>query len=148
MNVILLKDVDKVGDKYEIVSVKPGFGRNYLIPQGVAVIANDTNKKKLEDILAKESAEIEKRLTEFQELAEKLKDKKLTIGAKTGTSGKIFGSITSLQIAQALQEQLEIVIERRMIKIPDEVRTLGEYTAVLDLHPDVDSKIDFEVVAE
>ena len=148
MNVILLKDVDKVGDKYEIVDVKPGYGRNYLIPQGVAVIANETNRSKLDDILAKERAEIEKRLSEFQELAESLKDKKLTIGAKTGTSGKIFGSITSLQIAQALQEQLEIEIERRMIKIPDDVRTLGEYTAVLELHPDVDSKIDFEVVAE
>ena len=148
MEIILLKDVDKVGDKYEVVTVKNGYGRNYLIPQKVGVIANATNLKKLEDLKAKEDAEIAARLSEFQELADQLKDKTLKIGAKSGTSGKIFGSITSAQIANALAEQLNIEVERRKVALPDDIKTLGTYTAVLNLHPEVDSKIDFEVVAE
>ncbi len=148
MEIILLKDVDKVGDKYEVVTVKNGYGRNYLIPQKVGVIANATNLKKLDDLKAKEDAEIAARLSEFQELADQLKDKTLKIGAKSGTSGKIFGSITSAQIANALAEQLNIEVERRKVALPDDIKTLGTYTAVLNLHPEVDSKIDFEVVAE
>ena len=148
MEIILLKDVDKVGDKYEVVTVRNGYGRNYLIPQKVGVIANATNLKKLDDLKAKEDAEIAARLSEFQELADQLKDKTLKIGAKSGTSGKIFGSITSAQIANALAEQLNIEVERRKVALPDDIKTLGTYTAVLNLHPEVDSKIDFEVVAE
>lgn len=148
MEIILLKDVDKVGDKYEIVTVKNGYGRNYLIPQKIGVIANATNLKKLEDLKAKEDAEIAARLSEFQELADQLKDKTLKIGAKSGTSGKIFGSITSAQLTNALAEQLNIEVERRKVALPDDIKTLGTYTAVLNLHPEVDSKIDFEVVSE
>ena len=148
MEIILLKDVDKVGDKYEIVTVKNGYGRNYLIPQKVGVIANATNLKKLDDLKAKEDAEIAARLSEFQELADQLKDKTLKIGAKSGTSGKIFGSITSAQITNALADQLNIEVERRKVALPDEIKTVGTYTAVLNLHPEVDSKIDFEVVGE
>lgn len=148
MEIILLKDLDKVGDKYEIVTVKDGYARNFLIPKKVAVIANDTNLKKLEDIKEKENAEILARLSEFQEIAAQLEGKLLKIGAKTGTSGKIFGSITSIQISQALQEQLNIEVERRKIKIPEEIKVLGQYEAILELHPEVDSKIAFEVVAE
>ena len=148
MEIILLKDVDKVGDKYEIVTVKNGYGRNYLIPQKIGVIANATNLKKLDDLKAKEDAEIAARLSEFQELADQLKDKTLKIGAKSGTSGKIFGSITSAQITNALADQLNIEVERRKVALPDEIKTVGTYTAVLNLHPEVDSKIDFEVVSE
>ena len=148
MEIILLKDLDKVGDKYQVVTVKNGYGRNYLIPQKIGVIANATNLKKLDDIKAKEDAEIAARLSEFQELADQLKGKTLKIGAKSGTSGKIFGSITSVQIANALAEQLNIDIERRKVNLPDDIKTLGTYTAVLNLHPEVDSKIDFEVVSE
>jgi large subunit ribosomal protein L9 len=148
MEIILLKDVDKVGDKYEIVTVKNGYGRNYLIPQKIGVIANATNLKKLDDLKAKEDAEIAARLSEFQELADQLKDKTLKIGAKSGTSGKIFGSITSAQLTNALAEQLNIEVERRKVALPDDIKTLGTYTAVLNLHPEVDSKIDFEVVSE
>ena len=146
MEIILLKDVDKVGDKYEIVTVKNGYGRNYLIPQKIGVIANATNLKKLDDLKAKEDAEIAARLSEFQELADQLKDKTLKIGAKSGTSGKIFGSITSAQITNALADQLNIEVERRKVALPDEIKTVGTYTAVLNLHPEVDSKIDFVLV--
>ncbi|MCB0626224.1 MAG: 50S ribosomal protein L9, partial [Saprospiraceae bacterium] len=94
MEIILLQDIDKVGDKYEIVKVKPGYGRNFLIPKGMAIIANDANRKRLDEYKAKEAAKLAERLAEFQELAGLLKDKVLTIGAKAGTSGKIFGSVT------------------------------------------------------
>ena len=91
MEIILLKDVDKVGDKHTIVTVKDGYGRNYLIPQGMAVIANPTNRKKLDDIIRKEEEQAAARVAEFRDLAAFLKDKVLKIGAKAGTSGKIFG---------------------------------------------------------
>jgi len=148
MDIILLKDLDKVGDKYSVVNVKDGYGRNYLIPQKMAVIANATNLKKLDELKAKEEAERAARLSEFQETADQLKGKTLKIGAKSGTSGKIFGSITSIQISNALQDQLGIDVERRRVNLPEDIKTLGTYTAVLDLHPEVQANVEFEVVAE
>lgn len=148
MEIILLKDVDKVGDKHTIVTVKDGYGRNYLIPQRMAVIANDTNRAKLDEILKKEEAAILARLSEFQEIAKQLEGKVLKIGAKAGTSGKIFGSVTAIQIAAALKDQLDLEIERRKIQLPEDVKSLGTYEAVLNLHPEVDSKVAFEVVSE
>ena len=148
MDIILLKDLDKVGDKYQVVTVKDGYGRNYLIPQKMAVIANATNMKKLDDLKAKEEAERAARLSEFQEIADKLKGQTLKIGAKSGTSGKIFGSITSIQLSSALKEQFGVEVERRRINLPEDIKTLGTYTAVLDLHPEVQANVDFEVVAE
>jgi large subunit ribosomal protein L9 len=146
MEIILLTEIDNLGDKHEVVTVKNGYGRNYLIPRGLGLIANATNKKKLGDIIAKDEAERAARLSEFQEIATKLKGVKLTVPAKSGTSGKIFGSVTSLQISNQLKEEQEITVERRRIVLPDEVKTLGTYTAVLNLHPDVDAKVEFEVV--
>ncbi|MCL4106428.1 UNVERIFIED_CONTAM: hypothetical protein GTU68_030386 [Idotea baltica] len=146
MDIILLTDIDNVGDKHAIVTVKNGYGRNYLIPRGLGLIANAQNKGKLNDIIAKEEAERAARLSEFQEIAQKLKGVKLTIPAKSGTSGKIFGSVTNLQIANKLKEEQDVDVERRRISLPDDVKTLGIYTAVLNLHPDVDAKVDFEVV--
>jgi large subunit ribosomal protein L9 len=146
MDIILLKDIDNLGDKHSIINVKNGYGRNYLIPRGLALIANKQNKSKLGEIIAKEESDRAARLTEFQEIAEKLKGVILTIPAKSGTSGKIFGSVTSLQIANKLRDEQEVDVERRRIALPDEVKTLGTYTAVLDLHPEVVIKVDFEVV--
>jgi large subunit ribosomal protein L9 len=148
MDIILLKDLDKVGDKYQVVTVKDGYGRNYLIPQKMAVIANATNMKKLDDLKAKEEAERAARLSEFQEVADQLKGKTLKIGAKSGTSGKIFGSITSIQLASALKEQFNVDVERRRVNLPDDIKSLGTYTAVLDLHPEVQANVEFEVVSE
>jgi large subunit ribosomal protein L9 len=148
MDIILLQDVEKVGDKYELVNVKDGFGRNYLIPQKLAVIANDSNKKRLAEMQRREEEHAEKRLEEFEEIAEKLKSTVLTIGAKTGTSGKIFGSVTNVQIAQALKEQEDIDIDRRKIELEEEVKALGTYTAHLHLHKKVDAQVNFEVVEE
>lgn len=148
MEIILLKDLDKVGDKHTIVTVKDGYGRNYLIPQGIGVIANPTNRKKLDEIIAKEEETAAARVAEFRDLAAFLKDKTLKIGAKAGTSGKIFGSVTNVQIVSALKEQLDIDVERRKVVLPEDVKELGTYQAKLDLHKDVDVVVNFEVVAE
>lgn len=148
MEVILLKDLDKVGDKHTIVKVKNGYGRNYLIPQGLAMEANKLNRQNLEDLKRKEAEEEAKKIGEYQAIADKLKDVVLKIGAKAGQSGKLFGSVTNVQIAQALKEQGDVEIERRKILLDEEIKTLGTYTATLNLHKDVDSKVQFEVVEE
>ncbi len=149
MEVILLKDVDKLGDKHEIVSVKNGFGRNYLIPQGIAILANKDNRAKLNQLQEKEAAELAARKAEFVAIADQLKGKVLKIGAKAGTSGKIFGSVTPIQVIAALKEQFELEVSRRKVVLPEDgVKELGTYTLGLDLHPEVDIKVDFEVIAE
>ena len=126
MEIILLQDIDKVGDKHEIVTVKNGYGRNYLIPKGMALIANTINRGKLDDLRAAEAAEEAKLLGHYQEMADKIGDAVLKIGAKAGTSGKIFGSITNVQIAAVLKDTFDIEIPRRKITIPVEVKELGE----------------------
>jgi len=147
MDVILLKDLEKVGDKHTIVNVKSGFGRNYLIPQGLALIANVSNRKRLDDLRRREDRVEAKKLGEYQTMATQLEGKSLKILAKAGTSGKIFGSVTGVQISQALKEQFDLEIPRRKIVMPDDVKTLGEYTATLNLHKEVVTTIGFEVVA-
>ena len=148
MEIILLEDIDKVGDKFDIVKVKDGYGRNFLIPQKMAIIANTANRQKLDDYKANEASKMAELLSEFQAIAAQLKDKVLRIGAKAGTSGKIFGSVTNVQIAAALKEQFGIELDRKKVVVPEEAKELGTYTAVLNLHPDVDTRVVFEVVAE
>lgn len=148
MQLILLKDIEKVGERFEIVTVKDGYGRNFLIPQGLAKIANKINLAQLEDIKRQE-AEIEAaRLSEYQALAAQLASQTIKIGAKAGTSGKIFGSVTNVQIAAAIKEQLDIDIERKKIHLPDDIKDLGTYEAEIILHKEVPAKVAFEVVAE
>lgn len=148
MDIILLKNIDKLGDKHDVVSVKPGYGRNYLIPQGVAVIANKDNLKRLETIKADEEAKEAVRLDEYKQIAEKLAGQSLKIGVKAGTSGKIFGSVTNVQVARALREQQDLDIERKKIVVSEDIKELGTYTAKLNLHKEVSTTIDFELVAE
>ncbi|MCB0646856.1 MAG: 50S ribosomal protein L9 [Saprospiraceae bacterium] len=148
MDIILLKNIDKLGDKHDVVSVKPGYGRNYLIPQGVAVIANKDNLKRLETIKADEEAKEAVRLDEYKQIAEKLAGQSLKIGVKAGTSGKIFGSVTNVQVARALREQQDLDIERKKIVVSEDIKELGTYTATLKLHKEVSTTIDFELVAE
>ena len=148
MEIILLKDVDKVGDKHDVVKVKDGYGRNFLLPNGLAIVANTVNKRKLADFVKKEDATANKRIDEFKEMAEKLKGITLKIGAKSGTSGKIFGSVTNVQLANAIKEQTGLEIERKKIHLPDEVKEIGSYVAKIDLHKQVQVSIDFEVISE
>ncbi len=148
MKIILIQDVDKLGDKYDLVDVKNGYGRNYLIPQGLGIVANATNMKKLDAYVAQEEEKLAQRIGEFKELAEKLKDSKLTIGAKVGESGNIFGSVNNSQISLALKDQMDVEIGRRHITIEEEIKTPGEYVAKIDVHPEVPMEVKFDVVAE
>lgn len=148
MKIILLKDMNNVGDKHEVVEVKNGYGRNYLIPQGLAVIANPTNMAKLDALKAEEEAKEAARLEEYKEMAAQLEGKSLEIGVKAGASGKIFGSVTALQISQALADQLNVEVPRKKIELQDDVKEVGDYTATLNLHKDVTTTIGFTLKAE
>lgn len=148
MDIILLKDVEHVGYKHEVVTVKDGYGRNYLIPQGMAIIANSANRARLDELVRREEATESKRLGEYQAIADKLADQTLKIGAKAGTSGKIFGSVTNIQVIAALKEQFDIDIDRRKVVLPDDVKEIGSYTMTLNLHKEVQPEVRFEVVAE
>ena len=148
MDIILLKDIDKLGYRHDVVTVKNGYGRNYLIPQGLGVIANPVNLKKLETILAEEEAKEAARKEEYQEMLEKLTDQVLKIGVKAGTSGKIFGSVTNVQIAQALKDQFDVDVDRRKIVVPEDIKEMGTYNAQLNFHKEVKGEIRFELIEE
>jgi len=148
MKIILLKDVEKLGYKHDIVTVKNGYGRNYLIPQGMAVIANATNKGKLDTIISDIEAKETAKLDDYKALAEKLEGQTLKIGVKSGTSGKIFGSVTNLQVANALVEQFESEIERRKIILDENIKEVGTYEVLLQLHKEVSAKMSIELIAE
>lgn len=148
MEIILLKDIEKVGEIHEIVSVKPGYARNYLIPQGLAITANTKNKAKLDELKAKQEAVVQKEIDAANTEAAKLDGKVLRIGTKAGTSGKIFGSVTDVQIIAALKDQLDVVVERKAVEILEEVKELGTYTVNVKLHKEVMKTISFEVVQD
>lgn len=148
MEIILLKDVDNLGYKYDVVTVKNGFGRNYLIPNKMAVIANTVNKAKRDEIVDKYESEMAQRVDEFKAMAKTLSGAVLKIGAKAGTSGKIFGSVTNIQLVQAIKEQLGLDVERRAIDMTEEVKNLGTYKAEARLHKEVLAVINFEVIAD
>ena len=148
MDIILLKNLDKVGEQYDVITVKNGYGRNFLIPKGLALIANDTNMRRLEDLRRRQTAKENKMVGTFQQMAKDLEGKMLKIVAKAGTSGKIFGSVTSIQISQAIKEQFNIDISRKKIELKEEVKNLGEYKATLNLHTEVVSDLAFEVITD
>ncbi|MBX7226258.1 MAG: 50S ribosomal protein L9 [Chitinophagales bacterium] len=148
MDIILLQDVENLGSKFDVVTVRPGYGRNYLIPKGMAKVANTSNVKHLEEIRKQQSAKIAKKIADMQALADSLKDKVLTVGAKAGTSGKLFGSVTTVQLADVLKKQFDIDVDRRKIHMTEEVKSLGSYKASVNLFKDVVAEIAFEVVQD
>ncbi|AQG79546.1 50S ribosomal protein L9 [Spirosoma montaniterrae] len=145
MEIILKTDIAGLGYKNDTVTVKPGYGRNYLIPQGFAMMATPSNKKVVAENIRQAAHKVEKIRNDAQALAEKIGELTLTIPAKAGESGKIFGRVTSTQIADALREK-GFDIDRKKIAI-DEVKNLGTYTASLDLHKEVKHKVTVDVVA-
>ncbi|MDU1906230.1 MAG: 50S ribosomal protein L9 [Dysgonomonas sp.] len=147
MQVILKEDVINLGYKDDIVTVKDGYGRNYLIPQGKAIIASESAKKMLAENMKQRAHKLEKIKKDAQELAAKLEGVSLTIGAKTSSTGTIFGSVTNIQIAEALAKQ-GYDIDRKVIVIKDSVKEVGSYKALLKLHKEVSVEIPFEVVSE
>lgn len=148
MEIILKEDVANLGHKNDIVTVRPGYGRNYLIPRGIAILATESAKKVFAENKKQQAHKEEKIRNEALELAKQLEGKKVTVGAKTSTTGKIFGSVNNIQIAEALQKE-GFSIERKNISIPeDTVKEVGSYKAQVKLHRDVKVEIDFEVVSE
>jgi large subunit ribosomal protein L9 len=148
MEIILIQDVDNLGAAHEKVSVKNGYARNYLIPRKLAVEANPANLKQLEERMKQQKKKEEKLLAEVNQVIAKLKEGPLKIGAKTGTSGKIFGSVTSVQLARAIRDQKGYEVDRRRIHIMDEVKELGTYKAKVDFGSSNETEVEFEVVAE
>jgi large subunit ribosomal protein L9 len=148
MDIILIKDVDNLGAAYELVKVRNGYARNYLIPQKFAVEASPSNLKQLEEKVKLKTKKEAKMLAEINSVIAKLSESPLKIGAKTGTSGKIFGSVTSLQISRAIREQKGYEIDRKKITFPDEVKEVGTYKAHIDFGNSKTADVDFEVVAE
>jgi len=148
MQVILLKDIDNLGYQNDVVKVKNGFGRNYLIPQGMAVIANDANNAKLDKIIADLEAAEAAKTDEYKALAASLEGKKLNIAVKAGTSGKIFGSVTSVQIAQALTDQCGVDVPRKKIVLPEAIKEIGTYTATVQFSKEVEQEIEFDLIQD
>lgn len=148
MEVILIQDVDNLGGKNELVKVKNGYARNYLIPQGFAVEANPSNRKQMEERQKVAKKKEDAMLAQINSVVAKLNEAPLKIGAKTGTSGKIFGSVTSLQISRAIRDQKGYEIDRKKIHIVDDVKELGAYKATIDFGNGQQAEVSFEVVAE
>lgn len=148
MQVILIKDVNNLGGANELVTVKNGYGRNYLIPQKFAVEASPSNLKQLDEKMKQLAKKEAKLLAEVNSVIAVLQNGALQIGAKTGTSGKIFGSVTSVQVARAIREQKGYEIDRRRITIVDEIKELGNYKATVDFGNGNTTEVDLEITAE
>jgi large subunit ribosomal protein L9 len=148
MQVILIQDVNNLGGVNELVTVKNGYGRNFLIPGKMAIEASPSNMKMMEEKKKQQAKKESKLLAELNSVIAVLNDGTLKIGAKTGTSGKIFGSVTSVQIARAIKEQKGYEIDRRRITIIDEVKELGTFKASIDFGNGNETQVEFEVVAE
>jgi large subunit ribosomal protein L9 len=147
MEVILKQDVKNLGDKDDVVTVKPGYGRNYLLPKGYAILATSSARKVLAENLKQAQFKQEKIRKDADDIATRLESVKLTIGAKAGETGKIFGAINTIQIADALKKE-GFDVDRRKITFDSEPKFVGEYTANINLHKEVKVKVPFEVVAE
>ena len=148
MQVILIQDVNNLGGSNELVTVKNGYGRNYLIPSKLAVEASPSNLKQLNERLKQQAKKEAKLLAAINDVILVLSNGALKIGAKTGTSGKIFGSVTSVQIARAIKEQKGYEIDRRRITILDEVKELGSFKAKIDFGNGNETEVEFEVISE
>jgi len=147
MQVILLEDVANLGYKDDIVTVKNGYGRNFLIPQKKAVFASESAKKVLAENLRQRAHKLEKVKADAQTLAERLEGITLTIGAKTSSTGTIFGSVTNIQIADELAKK-GFEIDRKTILIKGPVKEVGSYKAAVKIHKDIFVEIPFEVISE
>ena len=147
MEVILKEDILNLGYKDDIVNVKKGYARNFLISQGKAVIASESAKKVLAENQKQRAHKLAQMKADAQAIADKLEGVSLTIGAKTSSTGTIFGSVTNIQIADALKEK-GFELDRKLILIKDAVKEVGSYKAVVKLHKEVSVEIPFEVIAE
>ena len=148
MQIILIQDVNNLGGANEVVTVKNGYARNFLIPNKMAVEASPSNLKQLEERLKQIKKKEEKMLAEINKVIAALQAGAVKIGAKTGTSGKIFGSVTTVQVAKAVREQKGYEIDRRRIHLLDEIKELGTFKAKVDFGNGNETEIELEIVAE
>jgi large subunit ribosomal protein L9 len=148
MQVILIQDINNLGGTNEVVNVKSGYARNYLIPQKLAIEASPSNMQQLNERLKQQVKKEAKMLAEINLVIDKLKEGAVKVGAKTGTSGKIFGSVTSVQIARAIRDQKGYEIDRRKIHILDDIKELGTFKAKVDFGNGHETELELEVVAE
>lgn len=146
MEIILMKDVENLGYANTLVKVKPGYARNFLIPQGIAIVANKKNKETLMDKIQAQEERIRRMMAENAVLTEKLEGTVLKIATKAGTSGKIFGSVSYVHIANILKELYGLELDKKKIRMPEEVKMLGKYTCEVVLMKEVrPAKVTFEV---
>lgn len=149
MEIILKQDVEKLGYADDLVTVKPGYALNYLIPQGKAVVASDSNRRILAEVMKQKEKKEARLVASINDIKARLEGTKLTIGAKVGTTDKIFGSVTAYHVAEAVKKAADIEVDRRKITIVEgEVKTLGTYTAEIGLGKEHKVTVSFEVVAE
>lgn len=147
MEVILKQDVQGLGYKNDTVKVRPGYGRNFLIPNGVAIIANDSNKRLTNENIRQASHKAAKLKQDAEAMAQKIGDLTIELGAKAGETGKIFGAVTPFQVADALKAK-GFDIDRKKVIFKEQPKELGTYTVVIDLHKEVKHTISIKVVAE
>lgn len=148
MEIILKKDMPNIGLKNDVVTVKPGYARNYLIPQGIAIIATESAKKQHAETMKQRAHKEEKLKNEAIELAAKLENVSLTIGTKASSTGKIFGSVNTIQIAEALNKAGYDIDRKKIVLKENAIKELGSYTCKIVLYKGVDVKIAFEIIAE
>jgi len=148
MEVILIQDVDNLGGAHEVIKVRNGYARNFLFPRKLAIEANPGNMKQLEEKAKQQKKKEDAMLAQINSVIDKLNEAPLKIGAKSGTSGKIFGSVTNLQLSRAIRDQKGYEIDRKKITLPDEVKELGSYKAHIDFGNGKSTDVEFEVVSE
>ena len=148
MQIILIQDVNNLGGSNEVVTVKNGYARNFLIPKKMAIEASSSNLKQLEERVKQLKKKEDKMLAEINKVIAALTEGSINIGAKTGTSGKIFGSVTNVQVARAIREQKGYEIDRRRIQLLDEIKELGTFKAKVDFGNGNETEITLEVVSE
>ena len=148
MEIILIQDVDNLGGKNEVVKVKNGYARNYLLPRKLAVENSTSNRKQLEERMKQVAKKEAIMLAEINSVIAKLNESPLKLGAKTGTSNKIFGSITTLQISRAIREQKGYEIDRRKITLPEDLKEIGSYKATINFDNGKTNEVEFEVIVD
>jgi large subunit ribosomal protein L9 len=147
MEIILTQDVQGLGYKNDVVKVKPGYGRNYLIPNGVALIANDSNKRMVAENSRQAAHKAAKIKQDAEAVAQKMGELTVEVKTKAGETGKIFGAVTAIQIADALKAK-GFDIDRKKVVLKDQPKQLGTYKVTLDLHKEVKHEITVNVVGE
>ena len=149
MEIILKQDIKSLGYKNDLVTVKDGYARNYLIPKGMAIIATESSKKQLAETKKQQAYKEEKIRTEAEAVVKQLEGTTLTIGVKASTTGKIFGSVNNIMIADAIKEQKNVDIDRKKIEVAGEgIKEVGQYKAIVKLHKDISVEVALDVKAE